>query len=222
MVADNVAFVHFIVRKYVRKDDRRYDDLVQEGSLGMMIAAAKFDPSRGVKFTTFAAYQIRSRISEALRSDRRIVAPPKSAGARAMCVMAKHKVGSAEELADMAGLSSVVAEPLYSLLASTELSTERRHSTGETYEWLESDSNPERDAIEMIDIDRLREIVEREIAKLPAQQIRMIRERFYSDVGVVCQADVAEALGVSRQSVHQLQGAAFWRLKPRLKRHLAA
>jgi len=45
-----------------------YDDLVSDGTVGLMKAAEKFDPKRGVKFETYASYRIRGEILDGLKS----------------------------------------------------------------------------------------------------------------------------------------------------------
>jgi RNA polymerase sigma factor (sigma-70 family) len=49
-----------MVNKYSWMGD--YDDLVQQGNLGLLYAASRFDPDRGVKFSTYATWWIRQRI----------------------------------------------------------------------------------------------------------------------------------------------------------------
>jgi RNA polymerase sigma-32 factor len=65
------SLVHKIARSYY--SNNRYDDLVQEGMLGLVIAASRFDPTRGVAFSTYATYWIRATILYALIRDYRPV-----------------------------------------------------------------------------------------------------------------------------------------------------
>jgi RNA polymerase sigma factor (sigma-70 family) len=53
--ADHMGLVYTIAQKYARRSKVELDDLVQVGALGVMRAAEKFDPKRGVKFSTYAA-----------------------------------------------------------------------------------------------------------------------------------------------------------------------
>jgi len=54
-----------------------YEDLAQEGMLGLMDAVERFDPNRGVKFSTYAVWHIRKTIMEAIRSRNDIVRTPR-------------------------------------------------------------------------------------------------------------------------------------------------
>ena len=64
LVRDNHKFVFRIAASFRRLGHQ--DDLISEGYLGLCIAATKFEPSRGLKFTTFSAYWIRAKIFDYL------------------------------------------------------------------------------------------------------------------------------------------------------------
>ena len=65
LVTDNMGYVITLARQY-KSDVLSTDDLISEGSIGMMKAAAKYDPSRGKPFVTFAAPYIRRSIEIAI------------------------------------------------------------------------------------------------------------------------------------------------------------
>jgi RNA polymerase primary sigma factor len=68
LVAANVRLVHKIAQRYRRLigPAMDYDDMVQEGMLGLLTAIEKFDPDRGWKFSTCATWWIRQAISRAI------------------------------------------------------------------------------------------------------------------------------------------------------------
>ena len=66
-------------------------DLVQEGNMGLMEAAERFDPSKGFRFSTYASYWIRQRISRSIADSSRVIRLP-----------AHGKCGAAVLFADMA------------------------------------------------------------------------------------------------------------------------
>ncbi|MCD4652606.1 RNA polymerase sigma factor RpoD/SigA [bacterium] len=77
LVEANLRFVVLIARKYV-KSGLPIDDLINEGSIGLMAAARRFEPDRGVKFITYAVWWIRQAILYAIANKSRIVRlPPK-------------------------------------------------------------------------------------------------------------------------------------------------
>ena len=65
LVTDNIGYVVTLARQY-KSDILSTDDLVSEGNIGLIKAAAKYDPSRGKPFVTFAAPYIRRSIEAAI------------------------------------------------------------------------------------------------------------------------------------------------------------
>ena len=105
--------VVFTVRGYIYQQARRLegparslgvslDDLVQEGTLGALLAARRFDPDRGVQFLTFAAWWVKQRMLAALGQDA-ISIPPRTreilrkAGELPPCASLDIAVGAGED-----------------------------------------------------------------------------------------------------------------------------
>jgi RNA polymerase sigma factor (sigma-70 family) len=74
LVRHNLGFVLAYARKY-RRGTVRLEDLVQEGSVGLLRAADKFDPEAGNRFLTYAAWWIHAHIGKFLREARSAVRP---------------------------------------------------------------------------------------------------------------------------------------------------
>lgn len=75
LVKDNIGFVISIAKQYTDKG-LDMDDLVNEGSLGLIRAAEKFDESRGYSFQSYAVWWIRQSIQQAIAEQSRIVSMP--------------------------------------------------------------------------------------------------------------------------------------------------
>lgn len=75
LITHNMRLVVSIARKY-KGVGIAFQDLVQEGSIGLMKAAEKFDPERGFKFSTYATYWIQQTISRAIAEQNRIIRIP--------------------------------------------------------------------------------------------------------------------------------------------------
>jgi RNA polymerase sporulation-specific sigma factor len=60
----------FKIATQLRLREAIFMDMIQEGTVGLIEAVERFDPTRGVRFSTFATYRIRGRILNALRSER--------------------------------------------------------------------------------------------------------------------------------------------------------
>ena len=67
IVNRNMRYMVTVARKYI-KTGRPFDDLIQAGAEGLMVAAMKYDPAKG-RFTTIAAFWIRQRIQRSVRAD---------------------------------------------------------------------------------------------------------------------------------------------------------
>jgi RNA polymerase sigma factor (sigma-70 family) len=65
-VLANLGLVHLLANQ-MRRTGIRYDDLVQEGTLGLLRATETFDPTRGVRFSTYCVYWIRAKIQRYLQ-----------------------------------------------------------------------------------------------------------------------------------------------------------
>jgi RNA polymerase primary sigma factor len=67
LVEANLKLVAKIANEYEIKGDLSSSDLIQEGNLGLIKAAEKFNPTKGYKFVTYAAFWIRSHIIHAIK-----------------------------------------------------------------------------------------------------------------------------------------------------------
>ncbi len=75
MLRANLRLVIYMAKRY-RNDDVPFLDLIQEGNIGLMRALEKFEPSRGLKFVTYAHWWVRQSIGRAIIEQHRTVRLP--------------------------------------------------------------------------------------------------------------------------------------------------
>lgn len=115
LVVANLRFVVMIAKRF-RDRGVPFPDLVQEGNMGLMLAARKFDPERGVRFISYAVWWVRQRMLTALERQRRAIRIPPSWVSDLRAVLRER-----ERLMQTLGRAPTLAE----LAIATELSPER-------------------------------------------------------------------------------------------------
>lgn len=68
LVCGNLPFLHRTANHLTSSQSLHHDDLVQEGALGLLEAARRFDPDRGLKFLSYAAPAVRNAMTDFLRT----------------------------------------------------------------------------------------------------------------------------------------------------------
>lgn len=66
LINHNLRFVVSVAKKYRSKTDVSFADLISEGNIGLMKAAYKFDPSRNIRFSSYAVWWIKASINECI------------------------------------------------------------------------------------------------------------------------------------------------------------
>jgi RNA polymerase primary sigma factor len=212
MVESNLRLVVTIAKTY-RGRGVEMLDMIQEGTLGLMRAAERYDWRRDVKFGTYAAWWIRNAIFSAWWGERAIRIP-ESIAERASAVRdaesrLQNELGREPTTADVAAeldLSlEAVAEARVALQPVTSLDEKRSHSDGlELADGL-ADPAPAM-PFDSEDEDVRREALEATLARLPERDRRVIELRFGLGDEVAHTADeVALELGVTRQRVRQIE-----------------
>lgn len=80
LIAKNAGLVIQIAKRYHKRSARgsilTLQDMIQEGNLGLMVAAERFDPRRGFRFSTYAAWWVRQRIVRCIADQSRVIRLP--------------------------------------------------------------------------------------------------------------------------------------------------
>ena len=218
----NLRFVVSVAKQY-QNQGLSLGDLINEGNLGLIKAAKRFDETRGFKFISYAVWWIRQSILQALAEQSRIVRLPLNR------VGALNKIGKAfskleqeferepspEEISEV--LDSMSEEEISDTLkiSGRHVSVDAPFVQGEEnrlLDVLENDSEPNPDN-ELIN-ESLSKEVERALSTLTQREAEVIR--LYFGIGVehsLTLEEIGEKFDLTRERVRQIKEKAIRRLR---------
>jgi len=229
LINANLRFVVSVAKQY-QNQGLSLSDLINEGNLGLITAAQKFDETRGFKFISYAVWWIRQSILQALAEQARTVRVPlnqvgianKVAKAQARFEQEHERRPSAEELAQELDLPlEKVAQALKSI--SRTVSVDAPFAEGEDNSLL--DVLPNNDspmADNSLNNESLSTEVDRVLQQLAPRERDIVRLFF----GIGCQEMTLEEIGakydLTRERVRQIKERAIRQLKGSRSRLLAS
>jgi RNA polymerase primary sigma factor len=217
----NLRFVVSVAKQY-QNQGLSLGDLINEGNLGLIKAARRFDETRGFKFISYAVWWIRQAIMQALAEQSRIVRLPLNR------VGALNRIGKAyssleqeferepspEELAEELQMDvDEVSEAI--TLSAKHLSMDAPFNQTEEnrlLDVLENEDLPAPDTILMS--ESLKEEVERALSKLAEREAEVIRLYFGLDTDEpLTLEEIGEKFNLTRERVRQIKEKAIRRLR---------
>ncbi|NBB82205.1 MAG: RNA polymerase factor sigma-32 [Alphaproteobacteria bacterium] len=239
--------LHELVRSYTRlvvataSKYRNYGlpmgDLVQEGNVGLMQAAARFEPERDVRFSTYAAWWIRSAMQDYILRNwsivrtgttaaqkslffnlRRLRAKIEEASAAHMTAESRRKI--AEEL--RVDVADVEAMEMRMSGSDQSLNAPITESSEDNWQDFLNDErpNPEDVVIGMRDSASRSRWLAEALGQLTEREQTIIRRRRLQEDGATLE-ELGKVLGVSKERVRQLEHRAMMKLKASMARHVA-
>lgn len=216
----NLRFVVSVAKQY-QNQGLSLPDLINEGNLGLIKAAEKFDETRGFKFISYAVWWIRQSILQALAEQSRIVRLPlnqvgslnKINKAFARFEQENERTPSPEELANVLDLpKEKVSDTLR--VSGRHVSVDAPFSDGEDNNLLDvlvnTDSpNADRGLIN----ESLSTEVERALATLTDRERDIIRYFFGIGCPEMTLEEIGEKFGLTRERVRQIKEKAIRRLR---------
>jgi RNA polymerase primary sigma factor len=221
LIESNMRLVINIAKTY-RNRTIPLEDLIQEGAIGLMQAAERFDPDKGFRFSTYATHWIRQAIGRAIDNKSKAIRLPahvsqslrKVERERARLVRELGYEPSPDELAAVLGIT---AKKLLALLQSSQellsLDMTVGDSGGMTLGGLIRDTgNIDPEAL-MLDQEVLREL-QRILNELTEREQRVMRMRFrLEDDDASMQDEIAKEMKLSRERVRQIEVQAIKKLR---------
>lgn len=218
----NLRFVVSVAKQY-QNQGLSLPDLINEGNLGLIKAAQRFDETRGFKFISYAVWWIRQSILQALAEQSRIVRLPLNKvgltnrinKAFQQLEQEYEREPSAEELADLLDIDS---EEIAATLgvAARHVSMDTPLSDGEDSTLVDVMENPNADSVDMkiAHYESLKKEIERSLHTLTERQQDVIR--FFFGIGSnnpMSLEDIGERFNLTRERVRQIKDKAITKLR---------
>jgi len=229
MFESNIRLVFYIAGKFVN-NGLTLDDLVQEGSIGLLRAVEKFDHRLGYKFSTYASTWIWQAVTRAIANQRRTVRVPahlhdkmlKVRSAAAAFEQRQGRAPSMEELVSETELPpGTVRRALDASRSALSLDAPIAAAESTTFGELTPDRSL-RDAHEPVFEDELTRKLEKLLSELPPREAMILRLRHgLGGTESHTLEEIGALLSITRERTRQLQNRALKSLKERLDPRLA-
>jgi RNA polymerase sigma-32 factor len=225
MILANLRLVVKVVSEYQKYWTSNFLDLIQEGNVGLTRAVEKYDPNRGVKFSSYAAYWIRAHVLKFIMDNWRLVKIGTTQAQRKLFF----KLNSEKKMLEVQGIKAdakslskrlLVKEceiiEMDKRLGNSEVSLEtpiRADSNEEQIAFLAQDGPSVEDIVAASDFtNRLRQILDEQKQSLSERERVILYERLMTDDGRTLR-DIAEQFEISRERVRQVELALLKKLK---------
>ena len=221
MIKSNLRFVVSVAKQY-KNQGLSFNDLINEGNLGLIKAASRFDETKGYKFISYAVWWIRQSILQALAEQSRVVRLPSNK----ISVLNKiHKTRSALQnkfereptMEEIAGIMDTTEDEIYNTLkiSGQHLSIDSPIKDGEDnrlIDVLKSDQSPQPDH-DITDFSLSVEI-ERALASLSQREKEVITMYFGIDrYEPLTLEEIGQELSLTRERIRQIKEKALQRLR---------
>jgi RNA polymerase primary sigma factor len=223
LIVSNLRYVVSVARRYLGYG-LALTDLINEGNIGLIQAARRFDPTRGVRFITYAVWWIRQAIAHALAEHGGVVTLPVKQLEKLRKVLEGYRrytqqIGvdpTSEELAAELELPVNEVESVLHIYRHFSLDAPIGEEGDTSFlDVLPSTTSPsgEEAYINATLTDEIREL----LSQLPVREQHVLRLRFGMDDEPKSLEEIGRMLGVTRERVRQIEKQAMHRLRQKAK-----
>lgn len=223
----NLRFVVSVAKQY-QHQGLSLPDLINEGNLGLIKAAQKFDETKGFKFISYAVWWIRQCILQALAEQSRIVRLPlnkigalnKMNRTFSQLEQEHEREPSPDELADALDMPK---EKIFSTmeLSGRHMSVDAPFQEGEDNSLLDVLSNPDNPSTDATLIEEsLKQEIDRTLNTLPEKERKVIRAFYGIGRKPMSLEEIGDSIGISRERTRQIKEKAIKHLRQRAKSKL--
>jgi len=221
LITANSRLVISVAKKYMGRGVP-FLDLIQEGNIGLIRAAKKFDYKRGHKFSTYATWWIRQAVTRAIADQGRTIRVPVHMGDQINKLLrVSHSLTqelgrdpSVDELADALTVTPKKVESMIQI-ARRPLSLETPTDEEEDSvlgDFIQDEDSPA--PVEVATKNLLREQIQEVLSTLPPREVRILQLRYgLLDGESYTLEEVGKKMGVTRERVRQIEAQALSRLR---------
>jgi RNA polymerase primary sigma factor len=221
LIRANSRLVISVAKKYIGRGVP-FLDLIQEGNIGLIRAANKFEYRRGHKFSTYATWWIRQAVTRAIADQSRTIRVPVHMGDQINKLLrTSHRLTqelgrepTSEELANALEIPTRKAEEMLRVARrplSLEMPTDDEGES-ELGDFIEDEESPAPD--DAVSSAMLQEMLKDILQDLPPREVRILQLRYgLVDGETYTLEEVGRKLGVTRERVRQIEAQALSRLR---------
>ncbi len=221
LIRANARLVISVAKKYIGRGVS-FLDLIQEGNIGLIRAANKFNYRLGHKFSTYATWWIRQAVTRAIADQSRTIRVPVHMGDQINRLMrVSHRLTqelgrepSSEELAQAMDIPTQKAEQMITFARrplSLDMPTDDEEESA-LGDFIEDESAVV--PVEAVSASMLRDVIMEILQELPPREVRVLQLRYgLVDGETYTLEEVGKKLGVTRERVRQIEAQALSRLR---------